>query len=176
MSFELQPILQGSLVEIRPLRAEDIDEMYAVASDPLIWELHPNNDRYRRDVFEAFFRANLDSNAAFAVLDLKTDKIIGGTRYNLPLDSTDEVEVGWTFLARSYWGGSYNGEMKRLMLDHAFRFVSRVCFTVGPDNRRSRRALEKIGARHVGNGIYPDGKPKVIYRIAAEEWREPTRE
>ena len=170
MDFDLQPHLIGELVELRPLSAEDWKSLYAVASDPLIWAQHPASDRYKEDVFREFFREALESKGAFVVLDRKTQQVIGSSRY-FGLDRENrEIEIGWTFLARAYWGGMYNGEMKRLMLDHAFKFVDNVFFLVGPNNLRSRRALEKIGARFSGKREMAsvDGKMTdlVVYEIS----------
>ena len=144
-TFELQPHLVGDLLELRPLRPEDWEGLFEVASDPIIWEQHPAHDRYQEEVFKEFFREALESGGAFAVVDRKTQKIIGSSRYFGFEPAKSEIEIGWTFLARSHWGGTYNGEMKRLMLSHAFKFVDSVVFRVGPRNFRSRRALEKIG-------------------------------
>lgn len=169
VDFDLQPHLVGELVELRPLRPEDWDALYAVASDPLIWQQHPASDRYKEDVFREFFREALESGGAFVTIDRKTQQIIGSSRY-FGLDRENrEIEIGWTFLARSHWGGRYNGEMKRLMLDHAFKFVDSVFFLVGPNNLRSRKALEKIGATFSGKHEVAsvDGKMKdlVVYEI-----------
>jgi len=154
LTFDLQPRLTGTLVELRPLQHGDWDDLYAVASDPLIWEQHPKQDRYQREVFERFFHEALDepsrNGGAFAVIDRASGRIIGSTRYHGWNAARSEVEIGWTFLARSHWGGRYNHEMKRLMLEHAFRFVERVVFLVGEHNLRSRTALERIGAVNVG--------------------------
>jgi len=143
--FELQPHLKGELVELRPLRPEDWDGLYRAASDPLIWEVHPVSDRWTEDVFRQFFGEALESGGAFIAIDRKTGETIGSSRYHNYKPGESEVEIGSTFLARSHWGGIYNGEMKRLMLDHAFRFVGRVVFRIGTTNLRSRRAIEKIG-------------------------------
>ncbi len=143
--FDLQPYLLGDLIELRPLRTEDWEELFEVASDPLIWEQHPYPDRYKEDVFREFFQTAMESGGAVAVLDRKTRKIIGSSRFCKYESEENEIEIGWTFLARSYWGGEYNGEMKRLMLVHAFQFVDSVVFLIGPENMRSRRAVEKIG-------------------------------
>lgn len=146
MSFDLQPHLKGELIELRPLAPEDWHELFAVASDPLIWEQHPENDRYKEDVFKIFFEGALESGGAFVVVDTKTQQIIGSTRFHGYDPKKSEVEIGWTFLARKYWGGRYNREMKQLMLAHAFEFVENVVFFVGENNIRSKRATEKIGA------------------------------
>jgi N-acetyltransferase len=146
MSFDLQPHLKGELIELRPLRGDDWDELFAVASDPLIWEQHPESDRYKEDVFKIFFEDALKSGGAFIVIDTQTQQIIGSTRFHGYDPEKSEIEIGWTFLARKYWGGRYNAEMKQLMLTHAFKFVDNVVFFVGENNIRSQKATEKIGA------------------------------
>src|SRR5207249_10558090 len=150
MSFDLQPNLKGELIELRPLRPEDWDDLFAVASDPLIWEQHPESDRYKEDVFKIFFREALESGGAFVIIDKKSQRIIGSTRFYGYDPEKSEIEIGWTFLARKYWGGRYNAEMKRLLLNHAFKFVESVVFLVGEKNFRSQSAMEKIGAIKIG--------------------------
>jgi RimJ/RimL family protein N-acetyltransferase len=127
-----------------------------VAADPLIWEQHPARDRYQEEVFREFFREALESGGAFVVIDRQTQKVIGSSRYFGYEPGQSEIEIGWTFLARSYWGGRYNAELKRLMLDHAFKFVKSVVFLIGPTNFRSQRALEKIG------GVMIERRHKII--------------
>ena len=146
MTFDLQPHLKGELIELRPLAPENWDELFAVASDPLIWEQHPENDRYKEDVFKIFFEGALGSGGAFVVVDTKTQQIIGSTRFHGYDPEKSEIEIGWTFLVRTYCGGRYNAEMKQLMLTHAFKFVENVVFFVGENNIRSQKATEKIGA------------------------------
>jgi N-acetyltransferase len=147
--FDLQPTLTGDLIELRPLTVADFDALFAAASDPRIWEQHPESDRYTREVFQKYFDGAIDSKGAFAIIERKTGRIIGSSRYcNLNLEA-GEVEIGWTFLERKFWGGAYNRELKSLMLDHAFRFVDRVLFVVGENNIRSQKALGKIGAKFV---------------------------
>src|SRR5262245_41912657 len=140
MPFDLQPRLAGELVKLRPLEPEDWAELFAVASDPLIWDQHPANDRYQEPVFREFFRDAIGSGGAFAIGDRASQSIIGSTRYHGHDPASSEIEIGWTFLARSYWGRNYNAEMKRLMLDHAFQFVDNVAFHVGERIFRSQRA------------------------------------
>ena len=145
--IDLQPTLTGDLIELRPLCPADFDALFSAASDPLIWEQHPESDRYQRGVFQKYFGGALESKGAFAILERKSGRIIGSSRYCNLDPGKSEVEVGWTFLQRKFWGGSYNRELKKLMLDHAFQFVERVVFVVGEKNLRSQKALEKIGAR-----------------------------
>src|SRR5262249_3123705 len=116
MPFDLQPTLKGELLELRPLRPEDAPALYTVASDPLIWEQHPCNDRYKPQVFQAFFRDALASGGALLAIDSKDGRVIGSSRFYGYNEGQSEIEIGWTFLARSHWGGRYNREMKRLML------------------------------------------------------------
>ena len=167
MPFDLQPVLKGELLELRPLRQEDFPELYAVASDPLIWEQHPNSDRFKEEVFREFFREALESGGALVALDCRDGRIIGSSRFHAYNEEKSEIEIGWTFLARAYWGGAYNGEMKQLMLRRAFRFVNSVIFLVGPQNLRSQKALEKIGAVRVGSRPDSLGRESVAFRIAA---------
>lgn len=169
MPFDLQPILNGELLRLRPLRPEDFDELYAVASDPLIWEQHPARDRYREDVFRDFFRDAMESGGALIALDAADGRVIGSSRYHGYDEEKSEIEIGWTFLARSHWGGAYNREMKRLMLRHAFRFVESVIFLIGERNIRSRKAAEKIGAVRVGTRTTEEGVVSVVFRITARE-------
>ena len=166
--FALQPHLVGDLLEVRPLGPEDWESLFAVAADPLIWEQHPANDRYKEEVFREFFREALESEGALVVIDSKTQEIIGSSRYFGFDPGKREVEIGWTFLARSHWGGKYNAELKRLMLDHAFRFVESVVFVVGPTNVRSQKAVEKIGGVMIGRRektLHGEIIENVVYQI-----------
>jgi len=111
----------------------------------------------------------LASGGALIVIDRTTQEIIGSSRYFGYDPERSEIEIGWTFLARSHWGGRYNAELKRLMLDHAFRFVETVIFKIGPTNFRSRKAVEKISAVLTDRReeVDLDGTPvdHVVYRI-----------
>ena len=167
MAFDFQPCLTGDLLELRPLAADDFHALYAVAADPLLWEQHPCKDRYQEAVFTSFFREALASGGALTTRDRRDGRVIGSSRFHGYDEAASEVEIGWTFLARSHWGGAYNGEMKRLMLRHAFRFVRNVIFLVGPDNFRSQRAVEKIGGVRVGSRPDASGRVSLLYRIEA---------
>jgi RimJ/RimL family protein N-acetyltransferase len=171
MPFELQPVLKGELIQLRPLRSEDWDDLFAVASDPLIWQQHPESDRYREEVFKIFFKDALESGGAFVVIDTKKKRIIGSTRFHGYDPERSEIEIGWTFLARKCWGGRYNREMKQLMLAHAFQFVENVVFYVGENNIRSRKATEKIGA--IKNGmvkkVYGNRPPSLDVRYVIKK-------
>jgi RimJ/RimL family protein N-acetyltransferase len=168
MAFDLQPVLKGELLELRPLRAADFDDLFAAAADPLLWEQHPDSDRYKEEVFRIFFREALESRGALVAIDAKNGRIIGSSRFYGYDPERREIEIGWTFLARSHWGGRYNGAMKRLMLEHAFKWVKRVTFVIGPDNRRSQRAVEKIGGVRAGARTDVHGRERVVYELTPE--------
>jgi RimJ/RimL family protein N-acetyltransferase len=175
VDFDLQPTLKGNLIELRPLGPQDFDALFSAASDPKIWEQHPESDRYQREVFQRFFDGALESRGAFAIIERKSGRIVGSSRYcNLDLPN-GEVEIGWTFLEREFWGGTYNRELKQLMLDHAFRFVDRVVFVVGENNIRSQKALAKIGASFLKKAQLPaaDGtvRANVVFVITAKSYR-----
>ena len=173
MSFDLQPHLKGELLELRPLDTDDWNELFAVASDSLIWEQHPEPDRYAENVFRTYFQGALESGGAFVIIERETQQIIGSTRFYGYDPEKSEIEIGWTFLARKYWGGRYNAEMKKLLLNHAFKFVRNVVFFVGEDNVRSQKAMEKVGAIKVGTTIREYGNhpptPNVKYVIRKDD-------
>lgn len=171
MVFEAQPTLTGRLLELRPLQEDDYDALFAVASDRLIWEQHPASDRYQPEVFQKFFRDAMESGGALLAIDQATGTVIGSSRYHGYNGSASEVEIGWTFLARSHWGGQYNGEMKQLMLQHAFQFVDAVIFLIGPENIRSQRAVEKIGGVHDGSRTDGSGMESWLFRIRAVDYQ-----
>jgi RimJ/RimL family protein N-acetyltransferase len=169
MALDLQPHLIGDMIELRPAMAGDFDALFAAAGDPLIWEVHPAHDRWQEPVFRRFVDDGLASGGMLVAIDRASGAVIGSSRYDFGRAESAEVEIGWTFLARSHWGGRYNGEMKRLMLDHAFTGVSRVMFMIGETNIRSRRAIEKIGGELTDrfHQAQMAGKPvtHVIYTI-----------
>ena len=174
-AFDLQPTLDGSLITLRPLKPDDFEALYSAASDPLIWEQHPDPERYQREAFESrVFRGGIESGGAFAIIDNRDGRIVGTTRFYEWDPQAREIAIGYTFLVRSHWGGPVNREMKQLLLDHAFRWAKTVWLHIGENNRRSRRATEKLGAKlsHIemkGAGAF--ARPTAFYRIEAEDWQ-----
>jgi RimJ/RimL family protein N-acetyltransferase len=168
-------VLGDALVRARPLQAGDFESLYAVACDPLIWEQHPSNTRWQREVFQNFFAGAMASGGAFLVSDAATGAPIGSSRYYDHDAALSQLAIGYTFLARSCWGRGHNQALKKLMLDHAFRFVQRVVFHVGAHNRRSRIAMERLGGVLVGEApvaYYGEATNlNVIYAIDREQWR-----
>lgn len=145
--MDRQPILQGEVVTLRPLRRDDWDALLAVASDPQIWALHPAHDRWQEAVFRPFFDDALAKGGALAIIARASGDLIGSSRFQgYDPAAGGSVEIGWTFLARSHWGSGANRDLKRLMVGHALQWVRRVYFAVGADNIVSRKALDNIGA------------------------------
>jgi len=168
VGVEWQPRLEGELLEIRPMGEGDFDALFAVASDPLIWEQHPARDRWQEPVFRELFAESMASGGAMVVIERETGTVIGSSRYYAHDPVARTVEIGWSFLARKFWGGVYNREMKRLMLTHAFQHVDTVEFFVGTSNFRSRRAMEKIGGTLLGERENHTGRPSVVYAVTRE--------
>jgi RimJ/RimL family protein N-acetyltransferase len=178
MPFNLQPTLGNERVQLAPLRADDFSRLYAVASDPLIWEQHPNQNRYQESVFRNYFQGAMESGGALLIADATSGETIGSSRFYDLDETAGSVAIGYTFLSRSYWGGATNRALKTLMLDHAFDCVARVLFHVGERNTRSRTAMERLGGVIIGKTpIAYYGEPastNVIYAIDRDAWRAAT--
>jgi RimJ/RimL family protein N-acetyltransferase len=172
---DFQPTLVGPTISIRPISRDDWTDMFAAGSDPEIWKVHPVPDRYTEAGFRKFFDGAVDSKMGFAFVDRASGRIVGSSRYYGYEPDLSEIEIGWTFLARSHWGGPANREVKRLMLDHAFTFADTVIFWVGDQNWRSQGAMTKIG------GIKREGlftrtlsseRPYFIFEITKARYRQ----
>lgn len=174
--MDRQPVLDGERLRLRPLVAEDWDALYAIAADRELWARHPSHDRWQEPVFRGFFEDGLASGGALTVIDKSSGAIIGSSRFGDPGEKVaGAMEIGWTFLARAYWGKGYNAELKRLMLAHALARFECVVFQVGADNVMSRRAMAKIGRT-----IIPELRPTyerggrmvehVVYEITRESF------
>lgn len=174
MSVNWQPSLIGPQLLLRPLTENDFDSLFAAASEPLIWEQHPDQERYTPGRFQIYFRSGIESKGALAILDRKSGRIIGSSRFTEHHPETSSVEIGFTFLARDYWGGPANQELKRLMLDYAFQFVETVYFVVGEKNLRSQKALLKLGVSPVVRGgtvpISRNLDTSLVFQIQKADW------
>ena len=173
--FNSQPTLADAHVHLRPLRTDDFEALYAVAADPLIWEQHPTPTRYQRAVFQTFFLGALESDGAFLIQDLDSGQPIGSTRFYDYDETNDSVLIGYSFLARDHWGTPTNRAVKTLLLNHAFaQGIENVHFHVGAHNRRSQRAMEKLGAEKIEErAIAYHGEPatpNIVYRIRRAHW------
>ncbi len=176
MDFPLQPYLSDKIVRLRPLESNDFEALYAIAADPLLWAQHPNPTRWQQPVFETFFAGALASGGAFVILDAASQAVIGSTRFYDYDPAARTVLIGYSFLARNYWGGAANRAVKTLLLDYAFAHgIEAVEFHVGSGNRRSQRAMEKLGAEKVDEReIAYHGEPlrhNFVYQISRAAWR-----
>ena len=174
-NLNLQPTLVGDTITLRPLAASDFEALYQAAADPKIWAQHPDTRRYRRDVFEErFFRPGLECAGTLVVVANESGDLIGSSRFYEWEPEQREISVGYTFLARSHWGGPTNAEMKRLMLTHAATAADWAWFHIGEANLRSRRAVEKLGAELVrSENRELEGRPfvQLYYRLPLSGWR-----
>ena len=150
VTFNIQPILENDRVIVSPLAVNDFEDLYAAASDPKIWEQHPNKDRWKREVFQVFFDGAIESKGAFKIIDKATGGIIGSTRFYDYNQAENSILIGYTFYKTAYWGKGVNQAVKKMMLDYVFRFVDRVYLHVGANNIRSQIAVGRLGAKKVG--------------------------
>jgi N-acetyltransferase len=174
MTYTTQPTLENDKVLLSPLQESDFEALYAVASDPKIWEQHPNKDRWRREVFQTFFEGALKSGGAFKIIDKATSAIAGSTRIYDYNKQDHSILIGYTFFGTAYWGKGFNPAVKSLLLDYLFRFVDRVDFHIGAVNIRSQKSIERLGAKKVGEQevAYFGELPKLnhVYRIEKDDW------
>lgn len=149
--MELQPLhLKNELVALTPLLTEHFNELYLVASDPLIWEQHPNPDRFKQEVFENYFKGAIASKGAFLIKNTVTGNAIGSSRFYDYVPEKSEIKIGYTFFSRECWGKPFNKEVKTLMLNYILQYVENVVFHVGAENIRSQKAMGKLGAIKIG--------------------------
>ena len=176
MNINFQPLLQNKLVIALPLKQTDFKSLFMAASDPLIWEQHPNKNRYQRQVFENYFKGAIESGGAFLVKDAQTGEVIGSSRYSDYDAEKGVVSIGYTFFIRRCWGKGHNYALKQLMLDHIFQFVNTVAFYIGAINKRSQASIERFGAVKTGETelAYYGEAPKLdyIYSITKEQWQQ----
>ena len=170
----LKPVhLTNELVLLKPLTLQDFDQLFLIASDPLIWEQHPTKDRYKKEVFQLFFDGAIKSNSAFSVYDKNTNELIGSSRYYDYNQQDSTIAIGYTFLARKFWGGQYNSALKTIMLDYIFKYVDSVLFHIGADNVRSQKALLKLGANKINEVDFDYYGSRLLhfeYSIKKEDW------
>lgn len=175
MSFNLQPTsLASDLIRLVPLKEEDFEALYEVASDPLIWEQHPNKDRYKREVFQNFFQGALQSEGAFIVYEQASGKVVGSSRFYDYDEANSSITVGYTFIGREYWGKGHNKALKKLMFNYAFQFVDHIILHIGATNFRSQKAIEKLGAEKIDEiEVAYYGEPvklNFVYQVAQKDW------
>ena len=174
MNINIQPTLENENVILHPLQDKDFDDLYAVASDPKIWEQHPNKDRCKIEVFKVFFDGAMQSKGAFKIVNKDSGHVMGSTRFYDHNQEENSISIGYTFYGRDYWGKGFNHSVKSLMLDYIFQFVSIVHFHIGADNIRSQIAIARLGTTKIDEQeiAYFGEEPKMnyIYCLTKEEW------
>lgn len=174
MNFSIQPILENENFKLISLKENDFERLFEVASDPKVWEQHPNKDRYKREVFETFFKGALESKGAFLIIDKQSNEVLGSTRFYDFNEEKNSILIGYTFYGTKSWGKNINPQVKKLMLDYIFQFVESAIFHVGKNNIRSQKAMEKLGAKKISEEeiAYYGELPKinVIYEIRNSDW------
>jgi len=178
MNFNIQPTLENDKVILLPLQEDDFEALYTVASDPKIWEQHPNKDRWQKEVFRTFFEGAMQSKGAFKIIDKVTGNTIGSTRYYDYNEQEKSIFIGYTFYATSCWGTGINPMVKNLMLDYIFQFVSKVHFHIGSNNLRSQVAISRIGAEKIAEQevayFGEETKLNFVYEITKQKWESLT--
>ncbi|MHA3789777.1 GNAT family N-acetyltransferase [Flavobacterium hauense] len=178
MNFNIQPTLENDKVILQPLQEDDFEALFSIASDPKIWEQHPNKDRWKKQVFKTFFDGAIQSNGAFKIVEKSTGHAIGSSRYYDYNNDDDSILIGYTFYATSCWGSGINKTVKALMLDYAFQFVSKVHFHIGANNLRSQIAIGRIGAEKIAEQevayFGEETKLNFVYEITKQKWESLT--
>lgn len=174
MKFSIQPKLENDSLQLLPLAESDFERLFNVASDPEVWAMHPNKERYKRDVFQNFFKGALQSKGAFLIIDKETTAVLGSTRFYDYDENDESILIGYTFYGTKFWGSKLNPQVKKLMLDYIFQFVDKVNFHVGKDNIRSQKAMEKLGAKKVDEVnvayAYEPERLNVVFEIKKENY------
>lgn len=174
MNFSIQKILENHEYQLIPLQQGDFESLYEVASDPKVWEQHPNKDRYKREVFENFFKGAMESKGAFKIIDKSSGNVLGSTRFYDFDESKKSIFIGYTFYGTNSWGKKVNPKIKKLMLDYIFQFVDKVYFHIGKENFRSQISLERLGGQKVAEEeVAYFGEPtrtNFVYEIKKDNW------
>ena len=175
MGLDNVPVLNGPRLTLRPLVEADRDALHAAAADPLIWEQHPARTRYLRATFDPYFDSLRDAGGTLVARE--GDVVVGCSRFYPVPDHPGEWAIGFTFLARSHWGGGWNREMKALMAGHVLAHHPRVWFHIAPDNLRSQIATTRLGARHAYDADLDTGTgpvPYKCYTLTVADWTHAT--
>ena len=174
MKFSIQSILENQEYQLIPLQQGDFELLYKVASDPKVWEQHPNKDRYKLEVFENFFKGAMESKGAFKIIEKSSGEILGSTRFYDFDENKNSIFIGYTFYGTQFWGKGINPQIKKLMLDYIFQFVNTVHFHIGKENVRSQIAMERLGGRKIAEEevayFGEPAKTNLVYEIKKENW------
>ena len=177
MSADAGSAAEDGLVFRRPFQTEhfflellsltDFDALYAVASDPLLWEQHPEADRWKRSKFQHFFDGAIANDlGCFVIREKPNGQFAGSSRFYGYDEANRCIRIGYTFIAREFWGTPANREIKDAMLLRAFNVVDRVFFDIGPQNLRSIAAAKKLGAVF----SHDESDSKAVFELSKQQW------
>ena len=174
--------LEDELIRLEPITLEHIQQMLPLSSDSDVWRWYTEDLTHPEDLKKWMMKL-LDasrggSQMTYAVLSKSTNEVVGSSSYG-HIDWEEHcIEIGWTWLAKKYIGTGINKHMKFLMLQHAFSTmqIERLELRTDEDNIRSRKAMEKIGAKYDGtlrsHRATQGGRRRntVLYSILRGEW------
>lgn len=175
-------MLEGDYVRLEPLSNIHRDGLMDAISDGELWKLFvtlvPHIEFIDEFIENAILAYNNGDGLAFAIIDKASGRIVGSTRYMKASFQNKKVEIGFTFISRSYQKTNINTEAKLLMLAHAFETVglNRVELLTDYLNIASRNAILRLGAKEEGilrnHMVMPDGRVRdsVIFSITSHEW------
>lgn len=183
--MELRPVvLSGRVARLEPLSESHIPELYYAGNDESIWRYMRYGQINTQEEMEEWVRGLLRAQAngsdlPFAVIHQETGGAIGSTRYLDIQPQNRSLEIGGTWYAVAHQRTAVNTECKYMLLRHAFEVLGcvRVQFKTDVRNRRSQKALERIGAQREGvlrdHMILPDGtvRSSIYYSILQSEWQ-----
>ena len=186
--IKVQPVtLEGHGVRLEPLAEEHHDALVTAASDGRLWELWftsvPEPGKARAYIDAALEGQQAGHMLPWAVRDIRTNTIVGSTRYHDIFPAIDRVEIGYTWYGQSWQRSHVNSACKMLQFGHAFDTLKCVVVGLRTDNFnfRSQRAIEALGAKKDGvlRHHWPrrDGtvRDSVMYSILAAEWPDVRR-
>jgi len=181
--MKIEPIvLEGNSVRLEPLSIQHNEGLCEAIYDGELWTLHvtlvPHPDSINGFISNALEAYEMGDGLTFATINIETGRVVGSTRFMKSNFSNKRIEIGFTFLGKSWQRTKINTEAKFLMLTHAFESLklNRVEFLTDYLNVNSRQAILRLGAKEEGilrnHVIMPDGRVRdsVLYSIIRNEW------
>jgi RimJ/RimL family protein N-acetyltransferase len=174
--------LEGKHVRLVPLSESHRDELIEAVSDGELWNLFvtivPRAEGIDEFIENAISAHLKEDGLAFATVDLASGRVVGSTRFMRANLHNKRVEIGFTFIAKSFQKTLVNTEAKLLMLTHAFEVMqlNRVEFITDYLNNTSRNAILRLGAKQEGvlrnHMVMLDGRVRdsVLFSITNHEW------
>ena len=185
MLDRLEPItLEGKYIILRPSSLDDIEGLSNAARDGEVWNSHFSQFPHPNEM-QKYIQGMLDLSSKglilpFITIDKTSNTIVGTTRY-LNIDyENHRLEIGHTWIAKSWRKTYVNTEAKFLMLQYAFEKLACIAVEIRTDvlNIVSRQSIQRLGAKQDGilrhHKIMRDGRIRdtVCYSIIKSEWKQ----